>query len=90
MPEYRTKKYSDEEVLDIDRGYFKPSHEMLNPSSNEVIYGEKDETGTNILLNYDFMLLCSLMYYKEKSKELYEKNDEDKGLVFGMTNICLI
>ena len=80
--ECRTKKYTDEEILDIDRGYFKPSHEMLNPSPNEIIYGEKDETGTNILLNYDFMLLCSLMYYKEKSKELYEKNDEDIGFSF--------
>ena len=70
------------DVFEIDKGLFPTTHDILNPCPNEVVYGENDKVGKYILANYDFMLLCSLTYYKEKTKEEIEKNDEDIGYTF--------
>ena len=74
------KHHSQNEI--VDKGIFKTSHEILNPNPNKVILGENDKEGNNYLVNYDFLLLCNLMYYKEKSIKEIEKRNEDIGLTF--------
>ena len=76
--------FSERDFDIIDMGLFKTSHEILNPSPNKVIFGEPDKIGKYINVNYDFMLLCSLMSYKEKPKEELEKNNEN--LIFTFWN----
>ena len=54
----------------------KMEHEILNSDPQHTIFGEKDKVGVYKLLNYDFMFLCSSLYYKEKSKEEVEKKND--------------
>jgi len=76
------KKYSNEEALEYDKGKFKSPHEILNPSPDEVVLGDKDKTGNYISLDYDIMLLCSLNYTKAKTKDEIKKLNEDLGYTF--------
>ena len=57
-------------------------HDILNPNPNDLVYGESDKNGKFVEINYDFMLLCSLMYYKEKTKEEIVQKEEDIGFTF--------
>ena len=75
-----TKNYSDNDVLNFDKGLFYVSHEILNSKPKGTIYGETDKVGKFITLNYDFMLLCSLSYSKERAK------DEVKDIGFSFYN----
>ena len=77
-----TKRYTNEEALEFDRGVFKTPHQILNPSPEEVIKGDNDKTGDYMTLDYDLMLLCSLNYFKPKTKEQIKKNNEDIGYTF--------
>ena len=76
------KNYSNEEALDYDKGKFKAPHEILNPTPDEVILGDKDKTGNYINLDYDIMLLCSLNYTKAKTKDEIKKSNDDIGYTF--------
>ena len=80
--ECKQQNYSLEKLFDIDKGFFEPSHNILNPNLNDQVYGENDKTGKFVDINYDFMLLCSLMYYKERPKDDIIKKDEDIGFTF--------
>ena len=76
------QKHYTEDISDLEKGIFKTSHEILNPSPNKTILGENDKEGNNYLVNYDFLLLCSLIYCKEKAKNEMEKRKEDLGYSF--------
>ena len=80
------KKYTNEEALEFDKGKFKSPHEILNPSPDEVVLGDKDKTGKYITLDYDIMLLCSLNYTKAKTKEEIKKSNDDLGYTFWKDN----
>ena len=73
---------SKAEITNIERGLFEISHEILNPNPRKSIGGERDKFGQYIKLNYDYMLLCNLMFYKEKSKEEVEKSYGGIGTTF--------
>ena len=81
----REKNYSSKEVFSIGREYINLSpHQILNPKPGEIIKGEYDKF-TNINLKYDFLLLCSLSYEKEKAlDEIY-----DTGFSFHNKNYIL-
>ena len=64
-------------MFDADLYLRKMDHEILNSDPQHKTFGEKDKVGVYKLLNYDFMFLCSSLYYKEKSKEeAGETNDK--------------
>ena len=76
---YRQKDYTLQEIYYFDKGLFKPPHDILNPEPGTTIEGDADKTGKYITLDYDFMLLCNLYFFKEKKKEEIKKNNEDIG-----------
>ena len=76
---HRQKDYTFQEIYQFDKGEFKPPHEILNPEPGTIIEGDADKTGKYITLDYDFMLLCNLYFFKEKKKEEIKKNNEDIG-----------
>ena len=76
------KQYTNEEALDYEKGKFKSPHEILNPTPGEVVYGDSDKTGNYIALDYALMLLCSLNYFKAKTKDEIKKLNEDLGFTF--------
>jgi hypothetical protein len=52
-----------------NRSLCKITHEILNPNPFGKVLGENDNKAQFIELNYDFMLLCNLLFYEEKPKE---------------------
>ena len=76
------KEYSEQEVLNIDKGLFKPAHEILNPTPGQTVLGDRDKTGNYATLDYDIMLLCSLNYFKARTKDEIKKRNEDIGFSF--------
>ena len=76
------KEYSEQEVLNIDKGLFKPAHEILNPTPGQTVLGDRDKTGNYATLDYDIMLLCSLNYFKARTKDEIKKKNEDIGFSF--------
>ena len=82
-----TKNAYNDKISNIDKYLFNTSHEILNENNGYIIYeNEQNENENNIdkyhNLNYDFMLLCSLMFNKERTKEKIEENHEDIGFTF--------
>ena len=63
-------------MFDEDLQVVKMEHEILNSDPKHQIFGENDKVGVYKLLNYEFMFLCSSLYYKEKSKEEIEKKND--------------
>ena len=80
------KKYTNEEATDFDKGVFKSEHDILNPTPGEVVYGDRDKTGKYLTLDYDIMLLCSLNYFKSKTKDEIKKSNDDIGFTFWKEN----
>ena len=81
--------YYESDITSFDKGLFKVSHDILNPKPGSLILGEKDIQGQSINLDYDFMLLCNLIFYKEKKEEEIKKNHEDIGITFWNLNYIL-
>ena len=65
-------------------GLVKVNHELLNPDPFDSVMGENNPRDKFIELNYDYMLLCNLIFYSEKPKE--KMDDEDKGTSFWSQN----
>ena len=81
-PKTAENNYNEKDLFYIERGLFKPLNEILNSSPDGIILRERDEIGKDIILDYDLMLLCSLNYFKARTKEEIENNNEDIGFSF--------
>ena len=78
----RKKQYDSSDIINIDKGLFNTSHEILNSNKYENIFAEPDKSGKFIRLNYDYMLLCNLLYDKEMTKDEIKNNAQDLGFSF--------
>ena len=78
----RKNNYNNREVVYIDKGEFKTSHQILNSNTNGIILGENDKVGQYIILNNDYLLLCNLSYEEEMSQDELIKKNEDIGYSF--------
>ena len=81
--ELKKKRHPDRAIVNFESAMFKSSHEILNCFLDGHIGIEGDRKNRNNTFNYNFLLLCSLMYCKEKSKEEIDKDDsKDIGFSF--------
>ena len=80
--ECKQKSYTENEALDFDKGVLITPHEILNSMPGQVNLGDKDKLGNYVTLEYDFMLLCNLHFFKAKTKEEIKKRHEDIGFTF--------
>jgi len=79
----KKKSHPNNSIIQFDRAMFKSSHEILNCLSEGHIRIEGQTKYNNKTSHFEFLLLCNLIYCKEKSKEEINKEDNrDLGFSF--------
>jgi len=79
----KQKSHPDDTIITFESSMFKSSHEILNCLHEDHIRIEGDTKNRNKNSHYDFLLLCHLISFKEKSKEEIAKiESRDIGFSF--------